>query len=62
MIVYRCVEGWVTVKMTHLLKRGHGKRFPKFMDGFLPAWRIRRDEPNGAALADEERVNDFQRR
>ena len=40
--------------MTHLLERGHGERFTKLMDGFMPDWRSRRDELNGAPLAEEQ--------
>jgi predicted metal-dependent hydrolase len=43
--------------MTHLLERGHGERFTKLMDGFLPDWRARRDELNGAPLAAEHWAN-----
>jgi predicted metal-dependent hydrolase len=50
----RCLEYIVVHEMTHLLERGHGERFTKLMDGFLPDWRSRRDELNGAPLADEE--------
>ncbi len=41
-------------EMTHLLERGHGERFTKLMDGFMPHWRARRDQLNGAPLAHEE--------
>jgi predicted metal-dependent hydrolase len=41
-------------EMTHLLERGHGRRFTKLMDGFLPDWRARRDRLNGSPLAQEE--------
>lgn len=41
-------------EMTHLLERGHGRRFVKLMDGFMPDWRARRDRLNDAPLADEE--------
>jgi predicted metal-dependent hydrolase len=40
-------------EMTHLLERGHGKRFTRLMDGFMPDWRARRDQLNGAPLACE---------
>jgi predicted metal-dependent hydrolase len=52
----RCLEYVVVHEMTHLLERGHGKRFTELMDGFLPAWRGRRDELNNAPLADERWV------
>jgi predicted metal-dependent hydrolase len=49
----RCLEYVIVHEMTHLLERNHGERFTKLMDGFLPDWRSRRDELNGAPLADE---------
>ena len=50
----RCLEYIVVHEMTHLLEQGHGERFTKLMDEFLPDWRSRRDELNGAPLAHEE--------
>jgi predicted metal-dependent hydrolase len=44
--------------MVHFLERSHGERFTKLMDGFLPDWRSRRDELNGAPLAHEEWTSD----
>jgi hypothetical protein len=41
-------------EMTHLLERGHGRRFVKLMDGFMTDWRTRRDQLNGSPLASEE--------
>lgn len=41
-------------EMTHLLERGHGERFTKLMDRFMPDWRARRDQLNHAPLAYEE--------
>jgi predicted metal-dependent hydrolase len=41
-------------EMNHLLERGHGRRFVKLMDGFMPDWRARRDQLNDAPLAHEE--------
>jgi predicted metal-dependent hydrolase len=49
-----CLEYIVVHEMTHLLERNHGARFAKLMDKFLPEWRARRDDLNGAPLADEE--------
>lgn len=46
---------YITVhEMTHLLERGHGQRFTRLMDGFMPDWRARRDQLNDAPLAHEE--------
>ncbi len=41
-------------EMTHLLERGHGRRFTGLMDGFMPDWRARRDQLNGSPLVSEE--------
>lgn len=49
-----CLEYLVVHEMTHLLERGHGERFTKLMDGFMPDWRSRRDQLNDAPLADEQ--------
>jgi predicted metal-dependent hydrolase len=50
----RSLEYIVVHEMVHLLERGHGDRFTRLMDGFLPDWRVRRDELNAAPLAAEE--------
>ncbi|HEY3959865.1 MAG TPA: SprT family zinc-dependent metalloprotease [Solirubrobacteraceae bacterium] len=52
----RCLEYIVVHEMIHLLERGHGERFIKLMDGFLPDWRSRRDDLNNAPLTDERWV------
>jgi predicted metal-dependent hydrolase len=49
----RCLEYIVVHEMTHLLERHHDESFVALMDGFLPDWRSRRDELNGAPLAAE---------
>jgi predicted metal-dependent hydrolase len=41
-------------EMTHLLERGHGRRFTGLMDDFMHDWRARRDQLNGSPLASEE--------
>jgi predicted metal-dependent hydrolase len=41
-------------EMAHLLERGHGERFTKLMDGFMPDWQARRDQLNNGPLAHEE--------
>jgi predicted metal-dependent hydrolase len=48
------LEYIVVHEMTHLLERGHGPRFTKLMDGFMPDWRSRRDQLNDAPLGHEE--------
>ncbi|MGN6204683.1 M48 family metallopeptidase [Humibacter sp.] len=53
----RCLEYIIVHELTHLHERNHGERFVALMDQFLPDWRSRRDELNGAPLADEEWVD-----
>jgi predicted metal-dependent hydrolase len=48
-----CLEYVVVHEMAHLLERTHGPRFTHLMDRFLPEWRSRRAELDGAPLADE---------
>ena len=38
-------------ELIHLLERAHNERFRELLDQYLPAWRRRRDELNGGALA-----------
>jgi predicted metal-dependent hydrolase len=45
-------------EMTHLLERGHGERFTKLMDKFMPDWRSRRDQLNEAPLRQEDWAKD----
>jgi predicted metal-dependent hydrolase len=47
------LEYVVVHEMTHLLERGHGVRFTRLMDGYMPDWRARRDQLNDAPLAFE---------
>ncbi len=49
-----CLEYIAVHEMTHLLERNHGQRFTKLMDRHLPDWRSRREQLNGAPLADED--------
>ncbi len=48
------LEYIVVHEMAHLLERSHGERFMKLMDGFMPDWRVRRDQLNHAPLANED--------
>jgi len=48
-----CLEYVVVHEMTHYLDRHHGDRFSRLMDGFMPDWRVRRDQLNAARLRDE---------
>lgn len=50
----RCLEYIVVHELTHLHERTHNERFVALMDGFMPDWRTRRDELNGAPLAEED--------
>lgn len=50
----RCLEYIVVHELTHFLERNHNHRFASLMDRFLPDWQARRDELNGAPLAEEE--------
>lgn len=49
-----CLEYIVVHEMMHYFERGHGTRFAALMDKYLPDWHMRRDELNGAPLAEEE--------
>jgi len=48
------LEYLVVHEMVHLLESGHGDRFRKLMDTFLPGWRLCREELNRAPLGWEE--------
>jgi hypothetical protein len=48
-----CLEYIVVHEMAHYFERSHGERFTKLMDTYLPDWRSRRDQLNGAPLAEE---------
>lgn len=50
----RCLEYIIVHELTHFLERKHNQRFASLMDRFLPDWQARRDELNGAPLAEEE--------
>lgn len=49
-----CLEYIVVHELTHYFERTHGAAFTALMDKHLPDWRVRRDELNGAPLAEEE--------
>lgn len=49
-----CLEYIVVHEMAHLIERSHGARFTQLMDRLMPDWRVRRDQLNGAPLADED--------
>ena len=48
-----CLEYIVVHEMAHYFERNHGERFTQLMDGLMPDWRSRRDQLNGAPLAEE---------
>lgn len=48
-----CLEYIVVHEMTHYFERNHSDRFTKLMDKHLPDWRNRREQLNGAPLAEE---------
>ena len=47
----QCLEYILVHEMVHLLERRHNERFQRFMDRFLPNWRLLRQELNRAPLA-----------
>lgn len=49
-----CLEYIVVHEMTHYDERTHGDRFASLMDQRLPDWELRRNELNGAPLAEEQ--------
>jgi hypothetical protein len=49
-----CLEYILVHEMVHLTERHHTDRFTKFMDRFMPQWRLRREELNRAPLAHED--------
>jgi predicted metal-dependent hydrolase len=49
----KCLEYVLAHEMVHLLERRHTERFRDLMDGFMPSWRLHRDELNQAPLAHE---------
>ena len=49
-----CLEYILVHEMTHLLEPTHNSRFQSLMDGFLPRWRISRDQLNRLPVRHEE--------
>lgn len=49
-----CLEYIVVHEITHYVEQKHGERFARLMDQRLPDWELRRNELNGAPLAEEE--------
>ena len=52
-----CLEYIVIHEMAHYFERNHSERFTKLMDKYLPDWRTRREQLNGAPLAQEDWVS-----
>lgn len=48
-----CLEYIVVHELIHYFEGNHGARFAALMDRNLPDWRLRRDQLNGAPLAEE---------
>ena len=49
-----CLEYIVVHEMAHLLEPTHNARFIALMDGFMPNWRLRRDQLNRLPVRHEE--------
>jgi hypothetical protein len=49
-----CLEYIVVHEMVHLLEPTHGARFIALMDGYMPNWRLRRDQLNQLPVRHEE--------
>jgi len=50
----KCLEYILVHELVHFLERRHTERFRDLMDGFMPSWRLHRDELNRAPLAHED--------
>jgi len=50
----QCLEYIAVHEMVHLLERHHNERFTDLMDGFMPSWRLYRDELNRTPLGHEK--------
>ena len=48
-----CLEYILVHEMIHFLERHHNDQFREYMDGFMPQWRMHRDELNRSPLAHE---------
>jgi predicted metal-dependent hydrolase len=49
-----CLEYIVVHEMAHLLEPTHNARFIALMDGFMPNWRLRRNQLNQLPVRHEE--------
>jgi predicted metal-dependent hydrolase len=50
----QCLEYVVVHELAHLLERHHTERFRTLMDGFLPSWRLAREELKRSPLSHEQ--------
>lgn len=46
-----CMEYIIVHELVHLLERHHNDKFVKYMDQFMPKWRMHRDELNSLPVA-----------
>ncbi len=51
-----CLEYIIVHELTHLLERNHNERFIKYMDVFMPKWRLHREELNSLPVAHNDWV------
>tara|TARA_B100000949_G_scaffold208047_1_gene199628 strand:- start:2329 stop:3057 length:729 start_codon:yes stop_codon:yes gene_type:complete len=51
-----CLEYIIVHELTHLLERNHNDRFIKYMDVFMPKWRLHREELNSLPVAHNDWV------
>ncbi len=49
----QCLEYIIVHEMTHILERRHNDRFAFLMDGFMPQWRLHKEDLNGSPLRHE---------
>lgn len=49
----QCLEYVIVHEFAHLFERTHNDKFVALLDGFLPTWRLVRDELNAGPLAHE---------
>ena len=49
----QCLEFIIMHEMVHLLERHHNDHFTALLDGYMPQWRLRREEMNRAPLGHE---------
>ncbi len=50
----KCLEYILVHELVHLLERNHNDRFIKYMDEFMPKWRLHRDKLNSLPVRHED--------